>query len=139
MLHCATHLTALLNCASAAAPRTAPPQVLEVHEQEWSYIPVGGPLPLPDQPVAAFGAAAGLVHPATGYSITRSLREAPAMAAAVRQALAEQPSSAAAARWVWEALWTQERRRQVGGRAVAPFVVGLLCAASLHLNIIHQS
>jgi lycopene epsilon-cyclase len=34
-----------------------------VHEEEWSYIPVGGPLPLPDQPVAAFGAAASLVHP----------------------------------------------------------------------------
>jgi hypothetical protein len=50
---------------------------------------------------------------ATGYSITRSLREAPAMAKAVRAALAEQPSSAAAVRFVWEALWTQERRRQV--------------------------
>lgn len=35
----------------------------EVHEEEWSYIPVGGPLPLPDQPLAAFGAAASLVHP----------------------------------------------------------------------------
>lgn len=150
------------------------PQVKEVHEEEWSYIPVGGPLPLPDQPAAAFGAAASLVHPgerragwvlqaagfladslvgcwqpplppllrgrqspacatrrslplpttrpsspaATGYSITRSLREAPAFARACRLALEEQPSSAAAVRFVWEALWTQERRRQVrGGRA----------------------
>lgn len=84
-----------------------------MHEEEWSYIPVGGPLPLPDQPAAAFGAAASLVHPATGYSITRSLREAPAVARACAQALTEQPSSAAAVRFVWEALWTQERRRQV--------------------------
>ena len=38
-------------------------QVGEVHEEEWSYIPVGGPLPRPDQPAAAFGAAASLVHP----------------------------------------------------------------------------
>ena len=38
-------------------------QVKEVHEEEWSYIPVGGPLPLPDQQAAAFGAAACLVHP----------------------------------------------------------------------------
>lgn len=37
-----------------------------MHEEEWSYIPVGGPLPLPDQPVAAFGAAANLVHPGEG-------------------------------------------------------------------------
>ncbi len=41
-------------------------QVKEIHEEEWSYIPVGGPLPLPDQPITAFGAAANLVHPATG-------------------------------------------------------------------------
>ena len=50
---------------------------------------------------------------ATGYSITRSLREAPKTARAIQQALAVQPSSAAAVRFVWEALWTQERRRQV--------------------------
>ncbi len=41
-------------------------QVKEVHEEEWSYIPVGGPLPRADQPITAFGAAANLVHPATG-------------------------------------------------------------------------
>ncbi|KAI7843886.1 hypothetical protein COHA_002431 [Chlorella ohadii] len=96
----------------------------ELHEEEWSYIPVGGPLPLPDQPAAAFGAAASLVHPATGYSITRSLREAPAVARAVRVALDEQPSSAAAVRFVWEALWTQERRRQASFQV---FGMELLC------------
>ena len=41
-------------------------QVTDVHEEEWSYIPVGGPLPSRDQIVTAFGAAANLVHPATG-------------------------------------------------------------------------
>ena len=56
---------------------------------------------------------------ATGYSITRSLREAPATARAVELALQEQPSSAAAVRYVWEALWTQERRRQVCARGAA--------------------
>lgn len=40
-------------------------------EEEWSYIPVGGPLPVAGQPVTAFGAAANLIHPATGYSIAR--------------------------------------------------------------------
>lgn len=42
------------------------------------------------------------------------------MARAARLALEEQPSSAAAVRFLWEALWTQERRRQArtrGGRA----------------------
>ena len=37
-------------------------------------IPMGGPLPAPDQTVVAFGAAAGYIHPATGYSIAGSLR-----------------------------------------------------------------
>ena len=46
-------------------------QVKRVLEEEWSYIPVGGPLPVNCQPVTAFGAAANLVHPATGYSIVR--------------------------------------------------------------------
>jgi hypothetical protein len=46
-------------------------QVARVIEEEWSYIPVGGPLPVAGQPVTAFGAAANLIHPATGYSIAR--------------------------------------------------------------------
>lgn len=163
--------------ATPARSRSPAPQVKEVHEEEWSYIPVGGPLPRPDQPITAFGAAANLVHPATGggswggagcwagwlnashascpsadpllpataspassncavffggrlshclphdlrtcmpsagYSLTRSLREAPSMARAIRAALEEQSSHADAARFVWEALWTQEKRRQVG-------------------------
>eukprot|EP00887_Chlorella_sp_A99_P002802 scaffold6.g2802.t1 len=99
-------------------------KVKEVHEEEWSYIPVGGPLPLPDQPVVAFGAAANLVHPATGYSITRSLREAPGMAAAIQRALAEQSDPAGAARYVWEALWSQEKRRQASFHV---FGMELLC------------
>jgi hypothetical protein len=75
---------------------------------------------------------------ATGYSITRSLREAPKTARAIQQALAEQPSSAAAVRFVWEALWTQERRRQVWPRlpvALCRLLIartaGCCCADSL--------
>lgn len=48
-------------------------QVKEVHEEEWSYIPVGGPLPRPDQPVAAFGAAASLVHPGVFWAAASAL------------------------------------------------------------------
>ena len=88
-------------------------QVTKVTEEEWSYIPVGGPLPVNCQPVTAFGAAANLIHPATGYSIVRSLREAPelgrAMASILKQDL---PVPVTSAR-VWDALWPQEKRRQV--------------------------
>lgn len=38
--------------------------------QEWSYIPVGGSLPNTEQKNLAFGAAASMVHPATGKKRT---------------------------------------------------------------------
>ncbi|KAL4551185.1 hypothetical protein Ndes2526B_g05490 [Nannochloris sp. 'desiccata'] len=104
-------------------------KIKEIHEEEWSYIPTGGALPESNQPVTAFGAAANLVHPATGYSIARSLREAPAMAAALAAALEEQPSSKSAAKFVWDALWTQEKRRQASFHV---FGMELLCKLDLN-------
>ena len=38
------------------------PQVVKIEEEEWSYIPVGGPLPRSGQAITAFGAAANLVR-----------------------------------------------------------------------------
>ena len=104
-------------------------KIKHIHEEEWSYIPTGGALPEADQLVTAFGAAANLVHPATGYSIARSLREAPGMAGAIAAALKEQPNSAAAAHFVWTALWTAEKRRQASFHV---FGMELLC--NLDLN-----
>ncbi|MET0324772.1 MAG: lycopene cyclase family protein [Ilumatobacteraceae bacterium] len=46
-------------------------------------VPMGGSLPDRRQPVVAFGAAAGLTHPATGFSVAASLRAAPRVAAAI--------------------------------------------------------
>lgn len=62
--HVCTHAHMLAECARCDA---------QVHEEEWSYIPVGGPLPHGDQPVTAFGAAANLVHPATGARVAACL------------------------------------------------------------------
>ncbi|KFM29055.1 Lycopene epsilon cyclase, chloroplastic [Auxenochlorella protothecoides] len=99
-------------------------EIKEVHEEEWSYIPVGGPLPLADQPITAFGAAASLVHPATGYSLARSLREAKGVAAATAAALGSADSQRSVASRVWDALWSQERRKQA---AFHIFGMELLC------------
>eukprot|EP00197_Chlamydomonas_leiostraca_P003236 CAMPEP_0202871926 /NCGR_PEP_ID=MMETSP1391-20130828/20025_1 /ASSEMBLY_ACC=CAM_ASM_000867 /TAXON_ID=1034604 /ORGANISM="Chlamydomonas leiostraca, Strain SAG 11-49" /LENGTH=562 /DNA_ID=CAMNT_0049552851 /DNA_START=119 /DNA_END=1807 /DNA_ORIENTATION=- len=103
-------------------------KVKEVHEEEWSYIPVGGPLPTGDQPVAAFGAAANLIHPATGFSISRSFREAPGVAdelvAAVRGGKGVKEAAAA----VWQKLWPQEKRTQT-----AFHVFGMELLATLDL------
>lgn len=43
--------------------------ILPSFMQEWSYIPVGGSLPNTEQKNLAFGAAASMVHPATGKEI----------------------------------------------------------------------
>jgi len=54
---------------------------------EYVRIPMGGRRPRPDQPIVAFGAAAGYVHPATGFSVAASLRAAPRVAVAIADAV----------------------------------------------------
>ncbi|KAF7148547.1 hypothetical protein RHSIM_Rhsim03G0231100 [Rhododendron simsii] len=63
--------------------------VIKTYEEEWSYIPVGGSLPNTEQKNLAFGAAASMVHPATGYSVVRSLSEAPKYASVIANILRE--------------------------------------------------
>lgn len=97
-------------------------QISHLYEEEWSYIPVGGSLPNTRQKNLGFGAAASMVHPATGYSVVRSLSDAPQYAAAIARALkdgtgdgavmAYQLSTKDAASRAWETLWPQERKRQ---------------------------
>ena len=75
---------------------------------------MGGPLPVNDQSVTAFGAAASLIHPATGFSVSRSFREAPQVADEIQAVLKEDLPVAAAAKRVWERLWDDDKRAQVG-------------------------
>ena len=63
--------------------------------------------------MTAFGAAANLIHPATGYSIVRSLREAPELARAMAEILRKDLPVAETSSQVWDALWPQEKRKQV--------------------------
>ncbi|MBA0820914.1 hypothetical protein Goarm_017803 [Gossypium armourianum] len=62
-------------------------RIVKVYEEEWSYVPLGGSLPNMKQKNLAFGAAASMVHPATGYSIARSLSEAPNYASVIAKIL----------------------------------------------------
>ncbi|KAI4344542.1 hypothetical protein L6164_011757 [Bauhinia variegata] len=41
-------------------------RITKTYEEEWSYILVGGSFPNTEQKNLAFGAAASMVHPATG-------------------------------------------------------------------------
>jgi lycopene beta-cyclase len=76
----------------------------EVLADEHVVIPMGGPLPRV-QAVAATGAAAGLVHPATGYSV------APRLAEAVRRSLDAGHAPDGLAAEAWAAVWPASRRR----------------------------
>ncbi|CAN0594832.1 unnamed protein product, partial [Laminaria digitata] len=65
--------------------------VTEVLDEERCVIPMGGALPPGPQRVVPFGAAAGMVHPATGYSLNRVLAIAPTLAETIARALRAQP------------------------------------------------
>ncbi|XP_065849056.1 lycopene epsilon cyclase, chloroplastic [Euphorbia lathyris] len=96
-------------------------RIVKTYEEEWSYIPVGGSLPNTEQKNLAFGAAASMVHPATGYSVVRSLSEAPNYASVIanilkqdhsKDKIALKRSHANISMEAWNTLWPQERKRQ---------------------------
>ncbi|GAB0497396.1 hypothetical protein MMPV_008728 [Pyropia vietnamensis] len=62
--------------------------VTRVLDEEYCLIPMGGPLPLRRQRVVAFGGAAALVHPATGYMVARALELADEAAGLIAEQLA---------------------------------------------------
>lgn len=96
-------------------------RIIKTYEEEWSWIPVGGSLPNTEQKNLAFGAAASMVHPATGYSVVRSLSEAPKYASVIAKILKQDHPKASRSRQIsnenismqaWNTLWPPERKRQ---------------------------
>jgi lycopene beta-cyclase len=71
---------------------------------------LGGARPGPDQPIVAFGAAAGYVHAATGFSVAASIRAAPAVASAIARTLSS-GSGVADPGPVADVVWTVPMRR----------------------------
>ena len=62
-------------------------EVEDILEEEFCYIPMGGPLPAKDQRIIAFGGSAAMVHPSTGFNIARNMMGAGAVAKAVQEGL----------------------------------------------------
>ncbi len=83
-----------------------------VVSEEQCRFSMGGPVPDLDQPILGFGAAAGMVHPATGYQLARALREADPFAAVVADTLRSTGDAAAAAKAGWAQLWSRDQRAQ---------------------------
>lgn len=81
--------------------------VTKVEEEEFCYIPMGGPLPAKDQRVIGFGGAAAMVHPSTGYHLCRAMMGAGEVAKVIREELEEKnwnPDRAAAR--AYNAIWS---------------------------------
>lgn len=95
--------------------------------EERVLIPMGGPLPPQDQRIVGFGAAAGMVHPATGYQVGAALTRAPALAAALAEAVRRPGTSPErVADAGWNAVWSRDLVRQ---RAL--HLLGLECLLRL--------
>eukprot|EP00216_Chloropicon_sp_CCMP2111_P006022 CAMPEP_0198235352 /NCGR_PEP_ID=MMETSP1446-20131203/1261_1 /TAXON_ID=1461542 ORGANISM="Unidentified sp, Strain CCMP2111" /NCGR_SAMPLE_ID=MMETSP1446 /ASSEMBLY_ACC=CAM_ASM_001112 /LENGTH=562 /DNA_ID=CAMNT_0043916489 /DNA_START=190 /DNA_END=1878 /DNA_ORIENTATION=+ len=107
-------------------------KVKSVLDEEWSYIPVGGPLPLADQQILAFGAAANMIHPASGYSISRSLRAAPAFAKSIVDIFEEQKGwNEVSSKKAWDTLWTARNRKQAAFHTFGMELLALLDVRSI--------
>ena len=85
-------------------------QITEVIHEEFCLFPMNLPLPDRSQSVLAFGGAASMVHPASGYMVGALLRRAPTLAEQLACALAVQPQlgCVALARRGWSTLWPNE-------------------------------
>jgi lycopene beta-cyclase len=89
-------------------------------------IPMAPGLPNRGQAVVGFGAAAGYIHPATGYSVAASLRAAPRVAQALVAAVRlDDPAQRALA--AWNAVWPADQRR---ARALHDYGLGVLLRMS---------
>jgi lycopene cyclase-like protein len=86
-------------------------QAMSPEDDEHVVIPMGRPVPWHGQRTVGFGAAGGLVHPATGYSLAASLRAAPVVARALASARTRRATVGSTSRAAWDALWPAERRR----------------------------
>jgi lycopene beta-cyclase len=89
---------------------------VEVHATERVAFPMDAPPPYARRddvpPITAFGAAAALVHPATGYQVATALRRAPRLATALRTALDGPSDPMAVAAAGTAAVWPTDQRRQ---------------------------
>ncbi len=98
-------------------------------EVERVSIEMGGALPVRSGLVAAFGAAAGYVHPVTGYSVAASLRAAPRVASAIADALASGRSGDDLCAATWRAVWP---RPLLVTRALHDYGLAALLRLDLH-------
>ena len=96
------------------------------------HIAMGGSLPARTTRVVGFGAAAGFVHPVTGYSVAASLRAATRVANEIVQQLSHGTTGTDLSLAVWGAVWPKQLVRSRGWhdmglavlRSLPPLLIG---------------
>jgi lycopene beta-cyclase len=86
-------------------------RVAQIHEVELCRIPMDAPLPCVPQRGLAFGAAASLIHPATGYMMARAAQLAPQVADALAQGLADGQDGPQVTQRAWGVIWPPQALR----------------------------
>ena len=95
------------------------------------HIAMGGSLPARTTRVVGFGAAAGFVHPVTGYSVAASLRAATRVANEIVQQLGRASTGTDLSLAVWGAVWPKHLVRSRGWHDM-----GLAVLGSLHPRLV---
>lgn len=103
-------------------------KIKSIEDEEYCAIPMGGVLPKIPQRVIGIGGTAGMVHPSTGYMISRVLGAVPTVADAIVEHLSSKNDKAeesmlpcgpsteedavAMSSAIWSAMWPVQRIRQ---------------------------
>ncbi|MEL6342613.1 MAG: lycopene cyclase family protein [Myxococcota bacterium] len=101
--------------------------VASVEEEERCVIRMIGARPVIGQRTLAFGASAGMIHPASGYSVSRVLQQAPHLAETLAAHLGAGVDLTTTSQAAWATLWPQDRQRQW---ELYGFGADMLCALS---------
>lgn len=85
---------------------------VRVLDTQKAHVPMTRALPVREQRTLGYGAAAAMVHPATGHHVARSLARAPAVAQATIDQLSGTRSLDEASRAVWRVIWPGDDLRK---------------------------
>lgn len=99
-----------------------------IRETERVSIPLDAPVPPLRDGVIAFGAAGGMIHPASGYLVARVLRCAPLVASAIAAGLGGE-GPAQATRRAYAAIWPDDALRRNRIHRYGASAIGRLGAA----------
>lgn len=87
-------------------------EIYDIEEEEYCYIPMGGELPAADQRIIAFGGAAKMVHPSTGYQVNRMMAAASDLAETISSNLKTNKKPDQIAARAYESMWNYSNRLQ---------------------------